>query len=276
MIKESSKPEISLKSLGLTEYEARAYVTLLKYGTLTAEKISDLGSIPLPRVYDTIAELHKKGFVLISKTRPKVFKPLPLDRSLNNYVETQKKDFDKQLTELKKATKDISKEFKSLENIEKTVSEKWNIWSIEKRDNIVKMLIEEERKASKEIIIFAGDFSWLYDVEPSIKSAINKGVKIKAIIHPTKSKDIEKIYKHAKKIGIDVKTGYTGMLRGQIIDQKTAYIASKFSERGVNIIEGGVKGKEPRNRYELVIFDNPAIVDAFREYFNFYWKMLKK
>ncbi len=77
------KAKAMLKNLGLTEYEAKAYVTLVKFGTLTAEKISEMGKIPLPRVYDTIAELHKKGFVLVGNTRPKKFKAVEIKKPRN-------------------------------------------------------------------------------------------------------------------------------------------------------------------------------------------------
>jgi len=68
------KIEELLRDFGLTEYEIKAFVTLLKLKVATAEQISEVGNIPLPRVYDTLSELKNKGFVLISKTRPKRFK----------------------------------------------------------------------------------------------------------------------------------------------------------------------------------------------------------
>jgi len=76
---------ILLKEMGLTEYETKSYLTLLKLGIATAEQISEAASIPLPRVYDTLVELQKKGFVLISKGRPKKFKPNPPKKALKNF-----------------------------------------------------------------------------------------------------------------------------------------------------------------------------------------------
>ncbi len=269
-------PEAMLKGLGLTEYETRAWLALLRHGTLSAEAISEIGNIPLPRVYDTITELQHKGFVMVTKTRPKLVKPIAPDKALSSWIEQQRKTFDEKVGELKKRSTLIAGLLPQLQPA-KASQKEWNIWSIEKRQSISKMLQDEAKSAKSEILSFSGDLSWLPDVAKDLKTAIRRGIRIRIVVHePSGAKVVENI-KLAKKIGAEVKIGYKGLLRGQIVDRKIAYIATKYSAGGgVNILEEGRPGLDGSKKYELIIFDNPALVDAFKQYFEFCWQAFSK
>ena len=52
------------------EYEAKAYLTILEHGRLTASEISDYTDIPQPRVYDTVRSLSDAGLVELQESRP--------------------------------------------------------------------------------------------------------------------------------------------------------------------------------------------------------------
>ncbi len=45
---------VELRDLGLSEYEARAYRSLLGAGPTTAKELSDASGIPIGRVYDVL------------------------------------------------------------------------------------------------------------------------------------------------------------------------------------------------------------------------------
>jgi len=52
------------------EYEAKAYVTVLEHGSLTASEIAEKTDIPQPRVYDTVRSLADNGLVELHESRP--------------------------------------------------------------------------------------------------------------------------------------------------------------------------------------------------------------
>jgi sugar-specific transcriptional regulator TrmB len=52
------------------EYEAKAYLTILEHGQLTASEIAERTDIPQPRVYDTVRSLADNGLVELQETRP--------------------------------------------------------------------------------------------------------------------------------------------------------------------------------------------------------------
>src|SRR3989449_5970355 len=60
----------SLMKLGLTEYEARIYVVLVKMGPRNASEISFLGKVPRPKTYGAIRGLESKGLLRIVTGKP--------------------------------------------------------------------------------------------------------------------------------------------------------------------------------------------------------------
>jgi len=48
-----------LRELGLTEYETRAYLSLLEKGATTASKVSEHANVPYSKNYDTLIIIVK-------------------------------------------------------------------------------------------------------------------------------------------------------------------------------------------------------------------------
>jgi sugar-specific transcriptional regulator TrmB len=56
-----------LNQLGLTTYEAKAYIALIRRGYSTAAEVARLAAVPRQRIYDVLATLVEKG---LASTRP--------------------------------------------------------------------------------------------------------------------------------------------------------------------------------------------------------------
>src|SRR5207245_400941 len=65
---------------GLTEYQARVYLTLLDLGSATASQISPLSKVPRTRIYAAMQQLHEKGLVQILPETPCRQRPRPTGR----------------------------------------------------------------------------------------------------------------------------------------------------------------------------------------------------
>ncbi len=66
----------NLKKLGLNGYEANVYITLVGLGEATAREISENGTVPRPKVYDTVRRLEEKGFVEVQQGNPARFRAM--------------------------------------------------------------------------------------------------------------------------------------------------------------------------------------------------------
>jgi HTH-type transcriptional regulator, sugar sensing transcriptional regulator len=69
MVNESTLT-VSLEEFGLSNYEARAYVTLISKGTISASELAFYAELPRTKVYPILLKLEKKRLATISKSKP--------------------------------------------------------------------------------------------------------------------------------------------------------------------------------------------------------------
>jgi len=61
------------EDLGLSEYQAKVYVTLVISGQLKARDISQMSGVPRTKVYETLKNLVDRGLVIELPTNPSKF-----------------------------------------------------------------------------------------------------------------------------------------------------------------------------------------------------------
>jgi sugar-specific transcriptional regulator TrmB len=61
---------VSLEEFGLSSYEARAYVTMITKGTISASELAFYADLPRTKVYPVLLKLEKKKLTIISKSKP--------------------------------------------------------------------------------------------------------------------------------------------------------------------------------------------------------------
>jgi sugar-specific transcriptional regulator TrmB len=59
-----------LRQVGLSQYEAEAYTTLLREGPLTGYELGKRSKVALPRIYDVLERLQRRGLVLVQPGDP--------------------------------------------------------------------------------------------------------------------------------------------------------------------------------------------------------------
>jgi len=278
--------ESLLKELGLSAYEAKACMVLVKFGKVDANKISSVGSIPLPRVYDTMSNLANRGLVSISKTRPQTFGIINFKR----FFEILKSDEKKKIEEKLKSIDDISSKFFSIISLLPTTKYETNnndaILTFTKRGiNVEEIWSQLHNETKKEFLVFAGDISWINHRANEIKKLVNKNIKYKILSFKCNKEIIPNI-KKALKTGAEVHCydDYSNELRGIISDGNKIYLIQKLSKPGVNVnIKEGVLWNEDFANYNGTIIASSTIAKVFRDYFYFLWtksisveKLLKK
>ena len=76
---------------GLSEYEAKVYLSLVEQGTVGARKISTLCEVPRTKVYGTLKKLIDMGLVVEVPSKTKSFTAVPPDISLKSNLLIVKK-----------------------------------------------------------------------------------------------------------------------------------------------------------------------------------------
>lgn len=131
----------ALKDLGLTEYEAKIYITLIRLSSGNVSEIARESDVPRPKIYETLNELEKKDLVEIQYGKPKRYRPtLPevaIEKLAQKYREAKNKAI---------------KGLKTLEKIETGRPEEI-IWTLRGGEQIINRIQAMLSKAKSEIIM---------------------------------------------------------------------------------------------------------------------------
>ncbi|HPS90803.1 MAG TPA: TrmB family transcriptional regulator [Methanothrix sp.] len=89
-----------LRKLGLTDYEARAYATLVGMGEATAREVHEMSAVPRTRIYDILRELEGKGFVEFVDGSPTYYRAVEPDRVMKRLKDELVASIDRSTSEL--------------------------------------------------------------------------------------------------------------------------------------------------------------------------------
>jgi sugar-specific transcriptional regulator TrmB len=67
----------SLKTMGLTEYEAKVYSALVLFDRTEVKQVYEYLNIPKPSVYQSLKKLTDKGLVQVVNAKPAIYRPIP-------------------------------------------------------------------------------------------------------------------------------------------------------------------------------------------------------
>jgi sugar-specific transcriptional regulator TrmB len=81
-----------LGSLGLGEYESRAFFTLAVCGKMKAGRVAKLSGVPVTKVYLTLEQLSEKGLVEVVDGFPKNYVPLSLRVALKSSIASREEE----------------------------------------------------------------------------------------------------------------------------------------------------------------------------------------
>ncbi len=239
----SEKGKNTLKNLGLTEYETRAYIGLVKSGPTTARDLSKISGVPHSRIYDILSKLEKRGWVESQSGRPTRYRA----KSPSEAVRLHRI---KQEEKLKEASETIKQELEPLYG-EGGEMEKPDVWTIRGETEILSRIEEMVTSADIEILVsipgFSENFSKIEEFVPVLET---KDVKLKLLTSEENefTKDVSSIS------GVEVRYREPLFGGGVIIDGKEALIVLESG--------GSIFG---------IWSDEIGLAKFAEEYFNYLW-----
>ena len=171
MSRKSNAEELMLKlrNLGLTPYEAKAYLVLLRNKVMTSTQISKEAHIPQPRVYDVLKSLEDKGLVIVSEGRPKLYRVEEPRKALKKLayriIEKVKENY--------LSLVDVLEEM----YVSKAEEVREEIWKLNSPNRIYDKILDVISNAQVELLISAYDHM-LDKLKPRLKKLNRKGVSI--------------------------------------------------------------------------------------------------
>ena len=85
-----------LRDLGLSEYEARAYRSLLQTGPTTAKELSRVSDVPMGRIYDVLNGIEQADMVRSqSASRPKKYAAVEPTTALERLLADKRRELER-------------------------------------------------------------------------------------------------------------------------------------------------------------------------------------
>jgi len=215
-----------LRSIGLNQYEAQAYASLLLFGGATAGELSNRAEVPRPRVYDIINRLEKKGFVVVEPGRPVKYRAVPPKQAIQSYLKLKEEEFKKEYERIMAIAEQLEREHGPKMRKE---SEK-GIWVLN-TDNVLRTSIHNLIAGAQESVIvtvtpeFFGEYG--NTILPAIQQAAAKGVNV-TVVAPKSMKGT-----FAVAGDVEVVESEQELPPSILVDNKTAVIAMPNDSKAV-------------------------------------------
>ncbi len=225
-----------LKRLGLSQYEALAYLTLLRKGALSSMEIVREAGIPQPRIYDVLRNLEDKGLISSSDGKPRLYTAEDPQVGLKRLVDSIKSRIDETHRAVAPILQDL---YRKRESSGEEPLAVWRISSIQAIMDKMKQLIS---RAEFEVLIAA--YKGILDIVSSnLEEAFRRGVS-SCLITYERTDPVYIVDEHRVKI-----------TRGVVI---------VISDRSELLFASQMNGSQRPAGYTT---GNPDIIRLFTEYF---------
>lgn len=216
-----------LKRIGLTMYEATAYIRLTSLISATAIEISEKSGIPSSKIYDVLKSLNKKNFITIEDGRPLIY-------YANSPVEVLSREKDKLDSEIEDSITRLTNIYEN--GVNQVQAPIWRIYGVEK---IISKELEIIKRAKKSINMRIG-FLFESEGDKLIKAFKNRSdLKINILASPKCSINDEEIdiIDLFEKNGINIYKADIPFVKLLISDSKEMlHTYTKFSEDKRNVL----------------------------------------
>ncbi|MEK6965500.1 MAG: helix-turn-helix domain-containing protein, partial [Thermoproteota archaeon] len=171
---------VSLEEFGLSKYEAKAYVTLVSHGTISASEVAYYSNLPRTKVYPTLLKLDKKRLVIISKSKPIMCTAIAPEDAFDDIIQ-EHIDKVNQMNTLVTKLKRASEESKKTRGAEE---KRYFHLSSNNVLNQLKIMIGGT-KSSIQVIVDPWGLNLLAECKEQLLLVLRRNVDVKIIVSPT-------------------------------------------------------------------------------------------
>lgn len=167
----------NLEEFGLSQYESRAYLTMIGKGSLSASEIAFYSHLPRTKIYLTLKKLEKKGLSVISQQKPLICSAINPSEAFEEIVIIQEQKVRNMKRVVEKLQK-INDESNSLKGLEEK-----RYFILDPKSTLKKLstLVENSRTSITAILDVWG-LRLISECTSSLIKAITKGVKLQFLI----------------------------------------------------------------------------------------------
>jgi len=177
----------SLRDLGLSEYEARAYRALLKTGPTTAKELSRVSDVPMGRIYDVLNSIEQYNLVRSqSASRPKKYVAVEGETALERLLEDKKQELEEKEEQYERIVDELAGELESADPVEES------FWTAAVgHDETTDLLVERVSSADNTLVVVGSNEGSQFDFQEEgelltegVLTALDRGVEVKVLMRP--------------------------------------------------------------------------------------------
>ncbi len=180
-----------LRKLGLTGYEAQAFIALLKLGDAEANEIANKAQIPMGRIYSVLSNLEEYRLIRIMDTRPRRYACVEPTAALDRMLKNKNEELKRTSAEIETLAHDLVSELSGVKTAKVTKS----FWTVAIADKSEELVQECILGAQNEILFFMASrttserlrkklsIEKYPGIISAIQEALKKGTEVKAILN---------------------------------------------------------------------------------------------
>lgn len=254
-----------LRRIGLTAYEAEAYLALLQRRELTAEELAKMTSVPITRVYGTLEQLMQKGFARIVESRPKKFLAVSPEAAKREYLMHMRRNFETNLLTIENTMRHLQRHVEPI-YVESHLQVKAEelLEPLEDLKAMERLTADYIQAASEEVLISTALFSWFPKLRIQLRGAIRRGVRIQILMQLAES-PLKRQLEELRMLGAQIRDTADPWhpVRGTLTDNKDLVFVIWAAE-------------EAQRHWNPIVYTphhskNPGLIRIFRESFLYRW-----
>ena len=177
----------SLRDLGLSEYESRAYRSLLQTGPTTAKELSRTSDVPMGRIYDVLNSLETHNLIRSqTASRPKKYVAVEPETALDRLLDNKREELEEKITQYEDIATELEDKLESTDPVDEP------FWTAALGGDEAAELLVERIQAAEERINFVAATTASYvdldivgeEIAEELEAAIERGVRVSIMLHP--------------------------------------------------------------------------------------------
>lgn len=232
-----------LRELGLTTYEAQAYLVLIRNQNISATQLCNEAGIPDSKIYFALEELQKKGLVVVSEGVPRHYTALRPKEALGKLKSLLTQEYEAQVEKLNQLTIAMEPLYTRVERDDVELA-----YVVKGFDNVLSRMIEVLKSAKREAVVFIPEVRIYERLESLLANLRRGGVKVKLAVPPKMLKQFDASrYTEVRQLARNCENCWLA-----IADDKTVISSSKWQTEHCHAI----------------LTQDPVFVAMSREYFE--------
>lgn len=235
-----------LRPLGLSEYEVRVFLSLVKNGPANYRNIAKESNVPTGKIYQVLSTLRAKGFVEVIQAKPKIYRAIEPKIALRRRLKQLEEDFFELERKIRDELPTLQLQYSLKHDIIRGVLSEILVGC----NSFAKSIRNTLLKTLDEVLVVTPKFDVKPHEEDVFTRLLERGVSIKVLCSGFEEAS-EDIVSRLRDLGAQIRVEEAVKDKYYVVDDKS--VSTFINSSGENIclqIHGTALGRVLKERFE--------------------------